>query len=96
MVEATETFKQHYDNLRTIAEKMRSQQEPDIDQLIPMVDSALGSYKVCKDRLDAVKKLLDERFGAEVSPAWITCARLNSTVIRQSTNSRHSPTWLAG
>jgi exodeoxyribonuclease VII small subunit len=69
MVEATETFKQHYDNLRTIAEKMRSQQEPDIDQLIPMVDSALSSYKVCKERLDAVKTLLDERFGAEDSPA---------------------------
>jgi exodeoxyribonuclease VII small subunit len=59
----TDTFKTHYDNLRTIAEKMRSQQEPDIDQLIPLVDSALNSYKVCKDRLEAVKKLLDERFG---------------------------------
>jgi len=44
---------------------MRAQQEPDIDQLIPMVDSALASYKVCKERLDAVKKLLDERFGSE-------------------------------
>lgn len=61
----TETFKANYDNLRAIAEKMRSQQEPDIDQLIPQVDSALASYKVCKDRLDTVKKMLDERFGAE-------------------------------
>ena len=65
MVEATETFKQHYDNLRSIAEKMRSQSEPDIDALIPQVDSALASYKVCKERLDAVKQLLDERFGGE-------------------------------
>ena len=55
---ATKTFKTHYDNLRTIAEKMRSQQEPDIDQLIPMVDSALGSYKICKERLDNVRKLV--------------------------------------
>jgi exodeoxyribonuclease VII small subunit len=61
----TETFKANYDNLRMIAEKMRTQQEPDIDQLIPQVDSALASYKVCKDRLDTVKKMLDERFGAE-------------------------------
>jgi exodeoxyribonuclease VII small subunit len=61
----TETFKMNYDNLRAIAEKMRSQQEPDIDLLIPQVDSALASYKVCKDRLDTVKKMLDERFGAE-------------------------------
>lgn len=63
--EQTETFKQHYDNLKAIAEKMRTQQEPDIDQLIPQVDSALASYKVCKDRLDSVKKLLDERFGED-------------------------------
>ena len=61
----TETFKQHYDNLRGIAEKMRTQTEPDIDTLIPQVDSALASYKVCKDRLDTLKKMLDERFGAD-------------------------------
>jgi exodeoxyribonuclease VII small subunit len=66
----TETFKTHYDNLRTIAEKMRSQQEPDIDQLIPMVDSAIGSYKVCKERLENVKKLLDERFPTEGEATW--------------------------
>jgi exodeoxyribonuclease VII small subunit len=49
---------------------MRSQQEPDIDQLIPMVDSALGSYKVCKERLENVKKLLDERFPTEGEATW--------------------------
>jgi exodeoxyribonuclease VII small subunit len=65
----TETFKHHYDTLKRIAEQMRTQQEPDIDQLIPQVDSALASYKVCKDRLDTVKKLLDERFGSEEGAA---------------------------
>jgi hypothetical protein len=43
---------------------MRSQQDLDIDQLIPMVDSALESYKVCRERLDAVSQLLEHRFGA--------------------------------
>jgi len=62
----TETFKQHYENLRHIADKMRTQQEPDIDQLIPMVDSALDSYKICKERLDLVKKTLTERFGDDL------------------------------
>ncbi|MFA6309995.1 MAG: exodeoxyribonuclease VII small subunit [Sterolibacterium sp.] len=65
MVEATETFKTHYDNLRGIAEKMRSQTEPNIDELLPLVDSALKSHSVCAERLATVKKLLDERFGAE-------------------------------
>lgn len=63
----SETFKHNYNNLKSIAEKMRMQQEPDIDQLIPMVDSALGSYKICKERLDGVKKLLNDRFGDEES-----------------------------
>lgn len=58
----TEKFKQHYDNLRNIADKMRSQDEPDIDQLIPLVDSALNSYKICKERLEVVKKMLETRF----------------------------------
>jgi exodeoxyribonuclease VII small subunit len=62
---STETFKSHYDNLRTIAEVMRTQGEPDIDQLIPQVDSALKSYKICKERLDAVKLMLADRFGPE-------------------------------
>lgn len=64
----SETFKVNYVNLRTIAEKMRSQQEPEIDQLIPQVDSALASYKVCKDRLDTVKRMLEERFVEEIDP----------------------------
>ena len=61
--EATESFKQHYDQLTALAEKMRQAQEPDIDALVDDVDKALGSYKFCKHRLEAVKKLLDERFG---------------------------------
>ena len=61
----TETFKQHYDNLRRIAEQMRSQSDPNIDELIPMVDSALKSHAVCSARLKNVKQMLDERFGAE-------------------------------
>jgi exodeoxyribonuclease VII small subunit len=44
---------------------MRTQGEPDIDQLIPQVDSALKSYKICKERLDAVKLMLADRFGPE-------------------------------
>lgn len=64
----TETFKSNYNNLKSIAETMRTQSEPDIDTLIPQVDSALASYKVCKERLDTVKRMLDERFGADEPP----------------------------
>ena len=66
--EATLTFKTNYDTLRSIAEKMRTQQEPDIDTLVEQVDISLNAYRICKDRLDTVKKMLDERFGADEPP----------------------------
>lgn len=61
----TETFKYHYDRLRDIAERMRSQQEPDLDSLLGFVDQALESHTACKGRLAAIKLKLDERFGVE-------------------------------
>jgi hypothetical protein len=59
--EQTETFKQHYQRLNLIAEELRVQTEPDLDALVAKVDEALASYKFCQARIDAVKKLLDEK-----------------------------------
>jgi exodeoxyribonuclease VII small subunit len=61
MNEQTETFKQHYQRLNRIAEELRVQTEPDLDALVGKVDEALVSYKFCQARIDAVKKLLDEK-----------------------------------
>ncbi len=61
MNEQTETFKQHYQRLNLIAEELRVQTEPDLDALVGRVDEALASYKFCQARIDAVKKLLDEK-----------------------------------
>lgn len=57
----TESYKTHYAILKEVAETLRNQKEPDIDALIPMVDKALGSYKICKERLTAVKAAFGER-----------------------------------
>jgi len=59
--EQTETFNQHYQRLNLIAEELRVQTEPDLDALVGKVDEALASYKFCQARIDAVKKLLDEK-----------------------------------
>jgi len=61
MTEKTESFKENYTTLKQIAETLRTQQEPDIDALIPMVDKATTAYKHCKNRIDAVKKAFAEK-----------------------------------
>ena len=61
MTQDADSFKANYDILREVAETLRNQKEPDIDALIPMVDRALASYKVCKDRITAVKAAFGER-----------------------------------
>jgi len=61
----TETFKAHFGNLQKVANELRSQDEPDLDTLVPMVDSALTSYKFCKDRIASVEAMLNERLGNE-------------------------------
>jgi len=65
MNKKTDTFAAHYATLKQIADELRAQQEPDIDKLIPMVDSANAAYKACKARLDAVEAALNERMQEE-------------------------------
>jgi exodeoxyribonuclease VII small subunit len=64
MTTETETFKGHFGNLQQVANQLRTQDEPDLDTLVPMVDSALKSYKFCKDRIASVEAMLNERLGA--------------------------------
>jgi exodeoxyribonuclease VII small subunit len=61
MTPESETYKDNYAILKEVAETLRTQKEPDIDALIPMVDRALAAYKICKDRLQAVKTAFGER-----------------------------------
>lgn len=61
MTQEAESYKTHYAILKEVAETLRNQKEPDIDALIPMVDRALASYKVCRERLAAVKAAFGER-----------------------------------
>ena len=61
MTPESETYKDNYAILKEVAETLRTQKEPDIDALIPMVDRALAAYKICKDRLQDVKTAFGER-----------------------------------
>lgn len=57
---AENTFKQAYCVLQKHAESLRNQQEPNIDDLLTIVTESVDAYKVCKERIDAVEKALEQ------------------------------------
>jgi len=56
------SFSENYQLLNDIAQKLRTQEKPDIDALLPMVENATQAYKLCKQRIEEVKKALDAHF----------------------------------
>ena len=58
----TLSFQQGYDILKKNAELLESQQEPDIDNLMKIVEESMTAYKACKARVEAVQTDLNETF----------------------------------
>jgi len=56
------SFNENYKKLNDIARTLRSQEEPDIDALVPMVEEATKAYQLCKQRIEEVKLALKEHF----------------------------------
>ncbi len=56
------TFKQGYEVLKKNAELLEFQEEPDIDNLMKIVEQSMIAYKACKSRVDAVQQALNETF----------------------------------
>jgi exodeoxyribonuclease VII small subunit len=54
------TFKEAYGVLSRHAQTLRTQQEPNIDDLLTIVTESVEAYKVCKERIDAVEAALDK------------------------------------
>jgi len=54
------TFREAYEVLQNHAETLREQNEPNIDDLLTIVNESVAAYKVCKQRIDAVEKALEE------------------------------------
>ena len=59
----TRTFKEAYGVLQQHAQTLRTQQEPNIDDLLSIVTESVDAYKVCKERIDAVEKALEKALG---------------------------------
>lgn len=54
------TFKEAYGVLQGHAETLRNQTEPNIDDLLSIVEESVSAYRVCKERIDAVEKALEK------------------------------------
>lgn len=71
MANETRTFKEAYGVLQGHAETLRNQTEPNIDDLLSIVEESVSAYRVCKERIDAVEKALEKALtdvGAEAAP----------------------------
>jgi len=65
---ADQTFQHAYAVLKTHADTLRNQQEPNIDDLLTIVTESVEAYKTCQVRIDAVEKALEQAFdGAGVA-----------------------------
>lgn len=60
-----QSFNSKYKILKETADWLSGQKEPDIDQLVPKVETAMQAYQICKNRLNAVKQTLDECLGQD-------------------------------
>ncbi|NPA71946.1 MAG: exodeoxyribonuclease VII small subunit [Gammaproteobacteria bacterium] len=67
MSQTAESFKENYQKLQGIAQKLSDSSEVDIDELVPMVDEATRAYQLCKSRIEAVETALNNRLETENS-----------------------------
>jgi exodeoxyribonuclease VII small subunit len=56
-------FRDAYGVLQSHAETLRNQQEPNIDDLLTIVTESVAAYQICKERIDAVEKALEQTLG---------------------------------
>ncbi|MCG2574734.1 exodeoxyribonuclease VII small subunit [Acinetobacter sp. ME22] len=56
------SFKEGFDILQKNAELLESQEQPDIDNLMKIVEESMNAYKACKSRVDAVQQALNDTF----------------------------------
>lgn len=80
-----QNFREAYEVLRTNAQTLREQDEPNLDDLLELVNESVKAYRVCKERIDQVDKALaaalkDAPAGGEpaAAPAAAPAARARS------------------
>lgn len=65
------TWKEAFGVLQRNAATLRNQQEPDLDNLLSLVTESMDAYKVCKARISAVEKALEQALGSADDQAGV-------------------------
>lgn len=58
-------FKTAYDILQNNAQTLQNSQEPNIDELMAIVEQSISAYKVCQTRIEAVEQALNQAFESQ-------------------------------
>lgn len=66
--EAVNNFRSNFEKLEQISSKMRTQQKPDIDNLVQDVEAATTAYHSCMERIKAVREALGKVDGFDKQP----------------------------
>ncbi len=56
-----DSYRENYEKLQQISEKLSQSDSIDIDELVPMVDDATRAYQLCQSRIEAVEAALNKR-----------------------------------
>ena len=57
-----ETISAVLDILQNNAQALQNSQQPNIDELMAVVEESIAAYKVCQSRIDAVEQALTQAF----------------------------------
>ncbi len=57
-----DTFQEAYHTLKHNAQKLETEHDIDIDELMTVVESSISAYKVCQKRIEAVEAALKDAF----------------------------------
>ena len=74
------SFNKNYQVLKQTADWLSTQKEPDIDQLVPKVETAMRAYKICKDRLTKVQETLGQYFEKDGDDGGVGPTRVDGVV----------------
>lgn len=61
----TPDFKTAYDILQKNAQMLQQTQEPNIDELMSVVEESIAAYKICQSRIAAVEQALNQAFDTQ-------------------------------